>query len=125
MVLYEGIVLIIFLALLITGWIRNLGSLNDKGEWSDSARPSKDAKIVDVTTRKVEYTKNNAKFMTVVRFSDGFVYQSHDTDREDHTFTYSIRTDREKICKKAIEAHIVAVEKNEREYQKRLDKVFK
>ncbi len=67
-----------------------------------------DATIVNVEVEQVQYVKNSAKFKTTVYFSDGFVFITHKTDRDDNFFTYKISISpelRKEIIQNAIEAH--------------------
>ena len=70
-----------------------------------------DAKIVDVSSEKVQYVKNGAKYKTTVSFSDGFVFITHKTNREDNLFTYQISVDTDEILESAIKAHDRAIKK--------------
>lgn len=49
-----------------------------------------DAKVVDVQSEKVQYTKNGTKFKTTVYFSDGFRFVTHETERDDGLLSYQI-----------------------------------
>lgn len=66
----------------------------------------------------VQYTKNNAKYCTVVRFSDGYVYESHKTNRDNGFMNYTISVDgalRAEIAREAIAKHKKAVMKRLKE----------
>ena len=72
------------------------------------------AKIVDICSEQVQYTKNGAKYKTTVSFADGFRFITHKTKRKEGFFTYQISIDEEtlkRIIDKAIFAHKKAVEK--------------
>lgn len=87
-------------------------SLFDHSKWSKNSDPRLDARIVDVKTDIVQYVKNGAKYKTTVRFSDGFIFTTHETNREDDFFSYriSISADLSKqIIANAVAAHEKAV----------------
>ena len=70
-----------------------------------------DAKIIDISSEKVIYVKNGAKYKTKVTFSDGFVFTTHKTKREDGWWTYNISIDSNlaiEIIECAINAHTKA-----------------
>ena len=92
--------------------LANLWSLLDHSKWTKHSSPNKDAFIVDVKTELVQYIKNGAKYKTTVYFSDGFVYTTHQTNREDNAFSYRISMDArlsKSILNDAVEAHNRAV----------------
>ena len=73
-----------------------------------------DAKIVNVKQMTVG-SKNDKKICTTVTFDDGFVFESHKTDRDDSFFSYRIQVTeatRKEILEDAMEAHQKACEKN-------------
>ena len=89
----------------------------DHWEWEDDDRLDKNAEIVSVTSDKVLYVKNGGKYKTTVTFSDGFVYITHTTNREDGFFHYYISVDEE--LKKVIIDNAI------RQHGKVVDKVLK
>ncbi len=86
----------------------------DHGKWSESAKPDINATIIDVSSKKVHYAKNETKYQTTVIFSDGFVFTTTKTNREENFFTYTISIDKEllsKIVELATKSHRKAIEK--------------
>ena len=103
-----GLLLVAFAAFFIFLIGRSIWSCFDHSHIKPNSVLRKDAKIVNINTEKVQYTKNGAKYKTSVYFSDGFVFVTHETDREDNMFTYRISIGpelRKKIINNAIEAH--------------------
>ena len=79
-----------------------------------NSKPDINAKIINIDTQKVQYAKNGTKYKTTVSFSDGFIFITHKTNREDGFFNYQISIDeslRISIIEKAICLHQKAVEK--------------
>lgn len=93
---------------------------------SHCANPAKlrvNARIVDVKHTKVG-TKNDVKICTEVYFDDGFRYETYQTDRENHFFSYTVGVGREtsnEILERAKEAHQKALEKAQRRRQCAVD----
>lgn len=83
----------------------------DHTGWEEPNKPDPQAQIKDIQKQKVKYTKNNAKFKTTVKFTDGFYFVTHRTNRENHFMSYQISVDAEEILRLALEAHSKAVEK--------------
>ena len=86
----------------------------DHKGWNDGAVPDVNATVKDVKSERVKYSRNDAKFKTVVTFSDGFWYMTHKTNRKNGFMKYTISVDQElrrQIVEKAIAAHKEAVEK--------------
>ena len=106
----EIFVILLFAALLIQ-LCRAVWSWFDHSGWNENADPSPCAVITEFTPQKVQYTKNNAKFKTTVKFSDGFYFVTHKTERDSGFMTYRISIDRNKITELATQAHQKAVEK--------------
>ena len=108
------VIFLIALAVLIYFVYRKqIWSLSDHSEVYHNLELKPDAKIVDIKTEKVQYVKNDVKYKTPVSFSDGFSFVTHQTDREDHFFTYNISVGSElykQIIAKAVEAHNRALE---------------
>ena len=80
----------------------------------------RDAKIVDVRSDKVQYVKNGSKYKTTVRFSDGFRYITHETERDDNFLTYQISISPElykSIIECAKEEHDRAFEKQQKRFK--------
>lgn len=76
-----------------------------------STRLKSDAKITNISSEKVIYVKNGAKYKTKVTFSDGFIFTTHKTNREDKFFSYNISVDNElamEIAQRALNAHAKA-----------------
>ena len=112
-----AIFFIAFAVLLYFGFRKEVWSLFDHSEFYHNVQLQPDAKIVDVKSEKVQYTKGSAKFKTTVFFSDGFSFITHTTDRDEGFFTYriSIGTELyEEIIRKAIEAHNRALEEQKK-----------
>lgn len=112
----KGIAVIVLMALLaypVYNMCRAFYYLFDHAKWDEDSKPNLDAKIIDIYTEKVQYTKNGMKYKTTVSFSDGFNFITHKTNREDGFFTYQISIDESlklKIIEKAIRLHKKAVE---------------
>ncbi len=86
----------------------------DHGKWNKDAQPDANAVIVDVSSKTKSLGKNDTKYITAVVFSDGYVFKTSKTKREEKFFTYTISVDaelRQQIVGKAIQAHNQAVEK--------------
>jgi type III secretory pathway component EscS len=91
-----------------------LWSLFDHSKWAKNSNPSFDARIIDIQTDNVQYVKDGAKYKTTVYFSDGFIFTTHETNREDGIFSYQISIDAdlsEQIINNAVVAHKEAVYK--------------
>ena len=100
---------------------RAFWSLFDHIEWGENSYPSYDAKIVDIRTEKVQYLKNGMKYKTTIYFSDGFMFTTHKTNRENGFFTYNISIDKKmlnEIINEAIRLH-------EKEVSKKINRVNK
>ena len=109
-------------ALIIGVFGKEWYSYFDHWEWEDDDRLDKNAEIVSVTSDKVLYVKNGGKYKTTVTFSDGFVYITHTTNREDGFFHYRISVDEElkkEIIKEAISCHNKTVDKILRKMEKK------
>lgn len=88
----------------------------DHSNVENNAILSRDAKIVNVHSEKVQYVKNGMKYKTTVYFSDGFEFITHDTDREDELLSYRISISPElykAIIENAKEAHDRALAKQQ------------
>ena len=90
---------------------------SDHYGWKDDSNPDKKAKIINITSEKVQYgsSATYAKLKTKITFSDGFYFITHKTDYN-HTgaFTYQVYLSdelRDKIISSAIEKHNLAVDK--------------
>ena len=90
---------------------RGFWSLFNHSKVPKNAVLSLNAKIIDISSQKVKYVKNGAKYKTTVLFSDGFEFITHKTNREDNIFTYEISVDTEQITENAIKAHDRALKK--------------
>lgn len=93
---------------------KNIWSLFDHIKWDKDSRPSYDAKIINITSDEVRYLKGHAKYKTVIYFSDGFVFTTHKTNREEGFLSYRISIDgnlSREFVKKAIKLHEKAVRK--------------
>ena len=104
---------IVVIGLVVYAVVRALYWSADHSGWDEGAAPDPDAQIVDVKSEKVKYSKNNAKYKTTVKFSDGFYYVTHKTNQEDHMGKYTISMDsflEEEIMDSAKAAHQRAVQ---------------
>lgn len=84
----------------------------DHWGWNDGARPDANATIIGFDSETVKNRKNRAKLKTTVTFSDGFWFYTHETNRKNGVFSYTISVDEElakTIIKRAIAAHKDAV----------------
>lgn len=87
-------------------------SLFDHSKWLKYSNPNHDSTIIDRKIQTVHYLKNGKKYKTTIRFSDGFVFTTHKTNRSESFLTYRISIDgnlARDIQKKAIETHERAV----------------
>ena len=106
--------LLLLALLLVLCFGKPVWSLFDHSKTEPNAVLRSDAKIVDIDTEQVTYMKNGAKYKTTIRFSDGFVFTTHKTDRDDNFFSYKISISpelRKEIISNAIEAHDRALQK--------------
>lgn len=81
--------------------------------WEENSQPDRNAKIQNITSERVQYTRNGAKLKTKITFSDGFYFITYKTDRDDGIISYKIYLSdelREKIINSAIEKHNLSVE---------------
>ncbi len=100
---------------------RSVYAWTDHYGWEDNSSPDKNAKIQNITSERVQYTRNGAKLKTKITFSDGFYFITYKTDRDDGVISYKIYLSdelREKIINLAIEKHNLSVEKfiNDKQY---------
>ncbi len=105
-------ILLLFLFLYLAG--RDIYWKFDHGTWSENAKPDINASIIDVSSKKVHYAKNETKYQTTVTFSDGFIFTTTKTNREENFFTYTISMDEEllsEIIELANKSHKKATEK--------------
>lgn len=108
----EVLIFLFFLVLFLVPCIPEIYTWFDHSSWKGVPNPKLDATIVDISSEKVKYRKNGAKFFTVVTFSDGFQFITHDTKVDTHLFSYTISIDNallKKIINKAIAAHTKAI----------------
>ena len=105
----------IFGAIMIYCTVRQILSKFDHSKWAKDANPSIDAQIVDIKSKLVRYFRNDAKYRTTVKFSDGFIFVTHKTERAEGFVRYSVSVDRSflehVILVAAKEAHEKAVSK--------------
>ena len=105
---------VVVFGLVVYAVVRALQWSADHHGWEDGSAPDPEAKIVDVKSEKVKYSKNNAKYKTTVKFSDGFYYITHKTNREEHVGgKYKIYMDsllEEEITESAKAAHDRAIQ---------------
>lgn len=112
MEMFGFIILVGILAIPVYNMCNSFYNLFDHTEWEDSSKLNLDAKIVDIKTEKVQYSKNGMKYKTTVFFSDGFNFITHKTNREDSFFSYQISMDESlltEIISKAVRSHEKAV----------------
>ena len=110
-VIYGSLILVGLIALLCG---REIYSCFDRGRWSSGSNPNPDAKVVHISSERVSYIKNGAKYKTIVEFSDGYWFITHKTKRTEHFGSYTISIDdelRQYIIEKAAAKHAVAVDK--------------
>mgnify|MGYP004478296421 CR=1 FL=1 len=82
--------------------------------WEENSNPDKNAKILNITSQQVQYTRNGAKLKTKISFSDGFYFITYKTDRDDGFMTYRIYLSgalKERIVADAVKHHSTAVDK--------------
>ena len=112
------IVLVVLFGWLAFSWYKEIASKFDYSRWASGAKPNKDAVILEVNTKKVKYIRNQAKFKSVVRFSDGFSFTTHQTGRKEHFGYYTISVSEEEISAIAKRAHRSALEELEAKGEK-------
>ncbi|MBR4316939.1 MAG: hypothetical protein IKP65_08275 [Alphaproteobacteria bacterium] len=92
--------------------IGEIYTLSDHYGWNEFSHPNKMAKIKNITSQKVKYTKNKAKLKTIVNFSDGFYFITYKTNRKSEFLGYSIFISnklKKYIIHLAIQKHKIAV----------------
>lgn len=93
---------------------KSIYTWTDHYGWEDNSSPDKNAKIQNITSERVQYTRNGAKLKTKITFSDGFYFITYKTDRDDGVISYKIYLSdelKEKIISSAIEKHNLSVDK--------------
>ena len=103
------VVLMVGLAIILLFWPKIFCRGNNT-EIRSPQRLRRDAKIIDISRRKVGL-KGDYKFETCVTFDDGFKYSSYDTERENHFGYYTISVTEQAtkaIITKAEQAHASA-----------------
>ena len=88
-ILFGTIILFLFL----TTIIQEIRSKFDHTGWKKGSIPDRHATIANISSEKVKYDKNDAKFKTTVLFSDGFYFITHRTNRENRPLSYTISID--------------------------------
>ncbi len=112
----------IILSLFLTTVIREIYSKSDHTGWKKGSIPDRDATIVNISSEKVKYDKNDAKFKTTVQFSDGFYFITHRTNRENRLLSYTISLDSKlanEIAARARVMHNFEINKIEYRHKKR------
>lgn len=102
------LILLVFLIYLVTTQIRQ----RNKGSWEHASEADLNAQIIHVETEKVRCARNDMRYRTVIRFSDGFTYYSYKTNKEFFFRIYKISIDEnlaKEIVEDAIKAHRKAV----------------
>lgn len=98
--------------------VKQILSLFNHSSWSKDAMPNKDAVILRREEETVKYAKNDAKIKSTVYFTDGFRFETHDTERKNKLGSYQIGVDKAKIIYMAEVAHQKALQKLERQGKK-------
>ena len=109
---FAFLILVIILARPLYNMCNAFYNIFDHTEWEDYSKLNLNAKIVNIKTEKVQYTKNGMKYKTTVSFSDGFNFITHKTNRDDSFFSYQISIDESlqaEIISKAVLSHEKAV----------------
>jgi len=111
----SGLVAVLFFGASIWSIIREVKSSSDKSYTDQVQKWDPYAEIVSMQSESVIYTKNNAKLKTRVTFSDGYIFETHDTQRKDGFISYTIYLDsaeKEQILRSAILTHNAEVLKH-------------
>lgn len=108
-----GIFILFAIALIIFGIIirKNIYNSSDHHTWDKGSSPNHNAIITNVK-REIVGSKGSSKYRTIITFSDGFTFISHDTNVENHLIYNKLSVDQElnnQIIEKAISAHNKAV----------------
>ena len=109
-----GVICIVWFAKGLFNLGKALWSLFDRSIVPKKTILSQDAKIIDIRSEKVQYTKNGMKYKTTICFSDGFEFVTHETEREEGILSYQISISPELykwMIKSAQEAHDDALRK--------------
>lgn len=104
---------IVSIGVVLYNMCKSVYTWSDHYGWEENSSPDKNAKIKNITSKEVQYSRNGAKLKTTITFSDGFYFISYKTDREDKALTYKIYLSnelREKIIGSAIEQHKMSVD---------------
>lgn len=104
---------IIIIGGVVYGIGRSIWSVFDHSGWKSDSKPDPNAQIIDISSKRVKYSKNGAKYKTTISFSDGFYYITHKTNREQNLLAYKISIDNNlmaEILESAISDHRIAVE---------------
>ena len=83
----------------------------DHCHWDQNAMPCEEAEVKREEIKKVKYTKNNAKFKTIVYFDDGFRFVTFKTDRNDKFLSYDISVSKSEVIRLAEAAHEKEIDK--------------
>lgn len=103
---------LMLLVLLIYLAYKSSSAKSNKGVWEHASEADLNAQIIRAETEKVRCSKNDTRYRTAIRFSDGFTYYSYKTKVDPGFFTYKISIDEnlaKEIVEDAIEAHRKAV----------------
>lgn len=95
----------IFILFIVAAIYHKIYSMFDHTGWKAPNQPDPYAQIVDFKTERQKLSKTEYKMNSVVTFSDGFYFETYDTDCENHLFTYTISIDTERILRDAVSAH--------------------
>lgn len=106
-------IFIIILAVCLPSIISNLLAKDDNS-WAPNSHPDLNAQIIDISSEKVRYTRDDVRMKTTIKFSDGFCYTTNDTEKETIqrglTWTrYSLSVDTDRVIHQAIAAHKEAI----------------
>ena len=108
------IILILGLGIMIYNICGSVYTWSNHYGWEENSNPNKNANIQNISSERVQYSRNGAKLKTKITFSDGFYFITYKTDRDDGVLTYKIYLSKElkeKIISSAIEQHNLAVDK--------------
>lgn len=86
---------------------------SDHYGWEKNSSPDKNAKIIDITSKRIQYGRTKQKLKTTVTFSDGFYFITYKTNYDNGIMTYKIYLSdelRKTVINLAVEKHNSAID---------------